>query len=237
VNLFRGSAERAIAALAQDDIAAEPGPLSPTALLVTHNSRRIQASAAYADGLVELQDAASQAVVDTLLPFAKGATVLDYCAGGGGKALHLASGGAGRIVAHDSEARRMRDIPARAKRAGLHIEITDRPHGTFDCVLIDVPCSGSGAWRRQPEAKWRLTRERLADLCASQDAILDEAVAHVRPGGILAYATCSLLNVENQERIAGFLERNADWEAVEQRRFTPLDGGDGFFVSILREKV
>ena len=236
VNTSRTSVDGAIRSLGQDDIAVETVPLSPTALLVTENPRRVHSSAAYLEGLVELQDAASQAVVDVLLPFAKGATVLDYCAGGGGKALHLAAGGAARVVAHDADPRRMRDIPARAKRAGLRVEISEAAHGEFDCVLIDVPCSGSGAWRRQPEAKWRLTPERLANLNATQDAILETAKKHVAPGGILAYATCSLLSVENDVRVDTFLSQNADWSEVVRRHFTPLDGGDGFFVAALQKE-
>lgn len=233
VNGLRTTPEAATRSLWNDGIAVEPGPLSPSALRVTENPRRIQTSGAYLGGEVELQDAASQAVVDMVLPYAAGGAVLDYCAGGGGKALHLASAGAARVVAHDGDPGRMRDIPARARRAGLTIEIALHPEGAFDCVLIDVPCSGSGAWRRQPEAKWRLTPGRLAELTATQDAILDSASGHVRPGGVLAYATCSLLDCENGERIEAFLARNENWQALVSRSFTPLEGGDGFFVAVL----
>jgi 16S rRNA (cytosine967-C5)-methyltransferase len=235
VNLARTTREKAIALLAEETIQAEPAPLSPSALMVTGNPRRIQASAAYRDGLVELQDAASQGVVDLVLPFAEGKSVLDYCAGGGGKALHLAAGGAARVVAHDGDPGRMRDIPARAARAGQRIEIAPTVSGLFDCVITDVPCSGSGAWRRQPEAKWRLTEERLADLVALQASILEKARGFVRPGGVLAYATCSFLEAENARQIAAFRSRNPSWSLLCQHQFTPVDGGDGFFVAILRE--
>lgn len=237
VNASRTTPDKAIAALAADGIEAETGPLSPTALRVPGNPRRIQNSNAYREGLVELQDAASQAVVDRVLPYAQGQSVLDYCAGGGGKALHLAAGGAERVVAHDADADRMRDIPARAARGGHRIDIVRTASGAFDCVLVDAPCSGSGAWRRQPEAKWRLTPERLMELCALQDEIMDEAADFVRPGGTLAYATCSLFEEENGQRVEAFLTRYTGWKRLLQERFTPLDGGDGFFVAILKNSA
>ena len=235
VNAARTTPENAIRVLGDDGIEAGPGPLGQTVLRVTANPRRIQGSTAYRDGLVELQDAASQAVVDLVLPHAKGAEVLDYCAGGGGKALHLAAGGARRVVAHDADPGRMRDIPVRAARAGHDIQVVEKPAGVFDCVLADVPCSGSGAWRRQPEAKWRLTPERLGELNAIQDTVLAKAGGHVRAGGILAYVTCSLLDSENGERVDAFLRGNPGWRELHRAKFTPLDGGDGFFVSLLRK--
>lgn len=234
VNAARTSVDAAIRLLASDGISAEAERLSPTALVVTGNSRRVQSSIAYRSGVVELQDAASQAVVDLILRHAMGASVLDYCAGGGGKSLQLAAGGAARVVAHDADPGRMRDIPARAERAECRIELSEHPEGEFGCVLTDVPCSGSGAWRRQPDAKWTLTPERLAKLNALQDQVMDRAVRHVKADGVLAYVTCSLLDSENGERVASFLERHRDWRCSEQRRFSPLEGGDGFFVAILR---
>ena len=235
-NISKATTDQAIKMLAEDDIVAVEEPLSPSALRVTGNARRVQGSKAYGDGVVELQDAASQAVVDLVLPYAAGGSVLDFCAGGGGKSLQLAAGGASRVVAHDADMKRMRDIPARAARAGQRIEVAERPDGLFDCVLTDVPCSGSGAWRRQPDAKWLLTPARLSELNDVQDEILDRAVAHVKENGVLAYATCSLLEEENGERLAAFLERHPEWHPVDERRFSPLEGGDGFFVAILRRR-
>lgn len=234
VNLAKGDLAGARAALARDEIDTVAHPLSPTALDVARNPRRVAQSAAYKEGLVELQDAASQAVVDRLLDVARGKSVLDYCAGGGGKALALAAGGAAPVVAHDAEAGRMADIPVRAKRAGTPIAVVTRAEGSFDLVFCDAPCSGTGAWRRQPDAKWRLTPERLRELTELQDRILDEALGHLGEGGFLAYATCSLLKVENEDRVAAFLSRHPGWEVVESERFTPLDGGDGFFLTIFR---
>lgn len=233
VNMAKTTPERAIAELLSDGIVAEAAPLSPTALAVTQYPRRVKSSSAYQTGLVELQDAASQAVVDQLMPYAKSKDVLDYCAGGGGKALHLAASGAAHVVAHDANPDRMRDIPARAQRGGHDITVSRDPKGVFNCVLLDVPCSGSGAWRRQPETKWRLTLERLAELNKIQDEILEEAVRYVAADGAIAYVTCSFLRSENNERIDAFRARHSEFEAVAQRQFKPRDGGDGFFVAVL----
>jgi 16S rRNA (cytosine967-C5)-methyltransferase len=238
VNRRAGSVEEAVAALLSEGIAAAPHPLATGALVVNEGARKVQHSAAYRNGLVEVQDAASQAVVAALLPVDPGQRVLDFCAGGGGKALALADLCEAEIHVHDIDAARMNDIPARAERAG--VRLTRHAPGQageaapFDLVLVDAPCSGSGAWRRQPDAKWRLTPKRLADLTGMQDDVLDAASPLVGPGGRLAYATCSLLAVENADRVDAFLARDPGWTQECRRHFTPLDGGDGFFVAILR---
>lgn len=236
VNLARGDRPAVAAGLAAEGIATRPHPLADTALEVTGNARRIQTSAAYRDGLVELQDAASQAVVEAL-PLEEGARVLDFCAGGGGKSLAMAGRARLRLWAHDADPRRMRDLPARAARAGVDVRLLapgePARHGPFDLVLADVPCSGSGSWRRAPEGKWGLTPERLQALLGIQSGILDETAALVRPGGHLAYATCSLLGCENGLQTDAFLARGAGWRRVRQLRLTPLDGGDGFFLDLL----
>lgn len=234
VNLARGDRAAAQAALALEGIATRPHPLAETALEVTGGARRIQASAAYRDGLVELQDAASQAAI-AQVPVAAGMRVLDYCAGGGGKALALAARAPkARIEAHDIDPGRMRDIPVRAARAGARISTVapGRLGRDYDLVLVDAPCSGSGTWRRTPEAKWRLTPDRLAELCTLQAQILRAAAARVAPGGRLLYMTCSLLDAENAAQVEAFV-RGTGWQVAEQRRFTPLDGGDGFFAAQL----
>lgn len=233
VNRLKSNADAAIAALAKDGVVAAPHPLSPTALRVTEGARRIHLSGAFTDGLVELQDAASQAVVD-MLPLAPGMRVLDYCAGGGGKSLAMAAQTGGEIVAHDISPERMQDIPPRATRAGAHVTCTGQLAGTFDLVLCDAPCSGSGSWRRAPEAKWRLTPERLEELTSIQDRILDRATALVAPGGTLAYATCSVLQQENEARSAAFLSRTLGWHATSARRFRLAEGGDGFFCTLFQ---
>lgn len=234
-NLRRVSRAEAQAALAGEGIAADPHPLAETALQVTGNARKIKVSAAYREGLVELQDAASQAVVSAL-PLRDGQRVLDYCAGGGGKTLAMAARAAAAFTAHDVDPARMHDLPERARRAGVTVRLSEtarlRP-GAFDLVLADAPCSGSGSWRRAPEAKWALTPQRLAALCATQAAILSQAAPLVAPDGVLAYATCSLLREENEDQIAAFLAAHPGWNRQRERRLTPLDGGDGFFLAIL----
>lgn len=237
VNLARGDRAAAQAALALEGIVTRPDPLAETALEVTGGARRVQASAAYRDGLIELQDAASQAAI-AQVPVAAGMRVLDYCAGGGGKALALAARAPkARIEAHDIDPGRMRDIPVRAARAGARISTVapGRLGRDYDLVLVDAPCSGSGTWRRTPEAKWRLTPERLAELCTLQAQILRAAAARVAPGGRLLYMTCSLLDAENAAQVEAFV-RETGWQVAEQRRFTPLDGGDGFFAAQLERR-
>ena len=225
--------EEAIARLAEDGITGVPHSLSPTAIEVTNHARRVRNSKAFLAGEVELQDAASQAIVDALVDVCPTGRVLDYCAGGGGKTLALAAQGL-QVTAHDADAKRMSDIPSRAARAKVNIEISQTPTGFFDVVLCDAPCSGSGAWRRQPEAKWTLTPERLNGLNATQGQILADAVQYVAEDGILAYATCSLLCAENAERVEALLSDNAGWRILFQKKFTPLDGADGFFITGLK---
>ncbi len=234
-NLAKITRDAAQAALAAEGIETRPHPLAPTALEVTAGARKIAQSHAYAEGLVEVQDAASQAML-TLVPVSEGMRVLDYCAGGGGKALALAALARGAsITAHDIDAGRMRDIAPRAKRAGVRIaEVAPgQVRGMFDLVLVDAPCSGSGTWRRSPDAKWRLTPARLAELEALQADILLRASAYVAPRGRLCYMTCSLLAAENAGQVAGFLARDGFAREVA-RQLTPCDGGDGFYGAVLR---
>jgi 16S rRNA (cytosine967-C5)-methyltransferase len=136
-------------------------------------------------------------------------------------------------AAHDADPRRMADLGPRSARAGARIE-TWGGKGQFDVVLCDVPCSGSGTWRRDPEAKWRLTPEGLAKLTALQAKILDEASRHVRPGGALVYMTCSLFEAENEGQIAAFLARRPGWSCTLQGIETPLSASDGFFHAVLQ---
>ncbi|NBE08546.1 RsmB/NOP family class I SAM-dependent RNA methyltransferase [Paragemmobacter ruber] len=235
VNLARLLRGAAVAMLAAEGIEAVAHPLAASALEVRAGARKVQASAAYREGLVELQDAASQAVVE-MLPLRDGMAVLDLCAGGGGKTLAMAARAGLRLWAHDAERRRMADLPVRAARAGVAVTLVDRPEaaGPFDLVLADVPCSGAGSWRRDPEGKWALTAARLAALREVQAGIMDRAAALVRPGGVLGYATCSLLDEENGAQVERFLARRDGWTLETARRFTPLDGGDGFFCAVLR---
>jgi len=237
VNLARASRTEAARRLAADGVGTKPAKLSATALEITENPRKLQQSSAYRDGLVEPQDVASQAVVDSLPDAPR---VLDFCAGGGGKSLALAARTGTTVYAHDTNPARMRDIPVRAARAGAEIPLLDAAgvsqNAPFDLVFCDAPCSGSGAWRRSPEAKWGLDQDRLTKLMQIQFGILDEASQFVSATGYLAYATCSLLECENANRIKEFLSGHSDWKLPLERTFTPLDGGDGFYVTVLTRK-
>lgn len=239
VNLRQGDSAQAIAHLANEGIVAQPHDIASTALHVTEGERKISGSACYNDGLVELQDGSSQAAM-ARLEIAPGARVMDYCAGGGGKVLALAARVEGAFFAHDTAPQRMKDLPVRAKRAGVRVDIVEtarlRDEGPFDLVLCDAPCSGSGTWRRTPEAKWALTPERLNELTSIQRQILQDAAPLVTPGGVLAYATCSLFADENQATISHFLNKNPEWEIIDETRFAISEAGDGFYISQLRKK-
>ena len=130
----------------------------------------------------------------------------------------------------------MTDLPERAKRAGVKVTLTDRPEAMapYDLILVDAPCSGSGSWRRDPEGKWKITAQSLDALVETQKAILDRTAAMVRPGGVLAYATCSLLERENGRQIQHFLDRHTGWTLDREVRLTPLQGGDGFYLAVVR---
>jgi 16S rRNA (cytosine967-C5)-methyltransferase len=234
VNLGKADLPKTVAALAAEGIVAKPHPLATTALEVVENARKIQTSQAYLTGLVELQDAASQAVVEAL-ELRDGMKVLDYCAGGGGKTLAMAARARLRLIAHDASPRRMADLPERAKRAGATITLTESPEAEapYDLILVDAPCSGSGSWRRDPEGKWKITPERLAALEETQSLILDRVAPMLRPGGVLAYATCSLLARENGDQVAAFLSRHPGWRLHRDQSFTPLQGGDGFYIALI----
>ncbi len=237
VNLARITRADAAALLAKDGIETVAHPLARSSLELVKPSRKLLTTNAYLDGLVEMQDAASQAVVETV-PLFQGQRVLDYCAGGGGKTLALAARADISLWAHDVDPARMRDLPKRAERAGAKINVSSDPslHAPYDLVLADAPCSGSGSWRRDPQGKWALTRARLDELIKMQAGILDQIAPLVAPNGLLAYATCSLLASENQDQIAAFLDRMPEWDQVFGHQFTPLDGGDGFFLAILTRR-
>lgn len=236
VNLARADRPAAITALSEDGIQCAPHSLCETALTVTEGARRVQQSRAYTSGLVELQDAASQALVYDL-PLTDGQNVLDYCAGGGGKALAMVARARISLFAHDVNPRRLQDLAPRAARAGAEIaQIETNALGQkapFDLILCDAPCSGSGAWRRAPFGKWSLTPEGFDGILETQGEILDNAAKLVADGGILAYATCSVLRAENQDQIAAFLNRSDGWSLQQERQFSVLDGADGFYIAHL----
>jgi 16S rRNA (cytosine967-C5)-methyltransferase len=219
----------------------------------------VEQSAAWADGRIEVQDAGSQLIVQACAA-APGMTVVDLCAGAGGKTLALAAAmaGQGRLIAADTIRSRLARLEPRAERAGatfIEALLLDQAHearglaaleGQADMVLVDAPCSGTGTWRRNPEARWRLTPQRLDRLVAEQARILDFAAPLVATGGALVYATCALTDREGREQVDAFVARHPGWTdepialAVGRahgagRLLTPgHDGTDGFFFARLR---
>jgi 16S rRNA (cytosine967-C5)-methyltransferase len=213
---------------------------------------------AYRDGLIEVQDTGSQ-LACAAVAAQPGETVIDLCAGAGGKTLALAAAMAnrGRLIACDTDRARLSRLAPRADRAGAAIvetvlldpgreaEILADWHQRADAVLVDAPCSGTGTWRRNPEARWRLGKAQLARYAALQARLLDVAAALVCPGGRLLYVTCSLLDAEGAQQVEGFLARHPGWSAVAPMlpagrprglglRLSPFrDGTDGFFVAHL----
>ena len=241
VNLRKATLQEARAALAQDGIQTQLHDVSDTALEVTEGARQVRQSAAYRDGRVELQDAASQAVVNSL-PLRDGMRVLDYCAGGGGKALAMAARADLQLFVHDAVPARMQDLPARAERAGVvatRLDSADLSQmAPFDLVLCDAPCSGSGAWRRAPDGKWRLSESQLKSLATAQEGILAAASVLVGSKSVLSYATCSILDEENGERVTQFCRDTAGWAVQLERHWLPGMGCDGFYVAHLtRERM
>lgn len=236
VNLAKTDVATAIELLAKDGVTSVLHPTTETALTVTDGSRRIRQSSAYKSGFVELQDAGSQNVVN-LLPLRDGMRVLDYCAGGGGKALAMAARVQLDLYAHDLAPERMRDLPDRAKRAEIQISMLMNDAlsdaGVFDLVLCDAPCSGSGSWRRAPGAKWRLTPEQLQEFGDVQCDILQKAAVLTAPGGVLVYVTCSILNEENVDSVNRFLATNPGWKVVRQETLPVTAETDGFFTTHL----
>ena len=244
VNLLKGTREDARTALAAEGIEAVPTPHSPWGLRVT-GRRQITGGAAFRQGLVEIQDEGSQ-MVAALVGARPGMRVADMCAGAGGKTLALAMTmqNRGQIVACDVSAARLEGAVRRLRRAGVHNverhllapgdKWVKRRAGTFDRVLVDAPCTGTGTWRRNPDARLRLTESDLAELLPKQAAILDQAASLVRIGGRLVYATCSLLIGENEDQVRAFVSRHSGFVQVDTLSLTPAQHGtDGFFAAVL----
>ncbi|MEL6912908.1 MAG: RsmB/NOP family class I SAM-dependent RNA methyltransferase [Pseudomonadota bacterium] len=224
-----GGQAAALESLTAAGHAPEADPRCPGAIRITARERQLAQHPLLTEGGAELQDLGPQRAL-AALPTGPGATALDFCAGGGGKALALAARGM-EVTAHDADPGRMADLPRRAARAGVRIAMPRAVKGTYDLVLCDVPCSGSGAWRRAPANKWTLTPEDLSTLVARQRSILTAALRHIRPGGTLAYMTCSLLPAENDAQAAWLAERLGQTPAFT-RQYTPLDGCDGFYIAV-----
>jgi len=260
VNSLKASRDEVLVGLRAEAVACEPTPFAPLGIRVPSGdgNAALSKSALFLSGGFEFQDEAAQ-IASLLCGAQPGMRVCDLAAGAGGKSLALAAAmdNRGEIIACDVRGPALFELERRAARAGATIIKTlmldhGAPEGLFDVVLVDAPCSGTGTWRRQPELRWRLTPQRLDELTALQDRLLDRAAGLVRPGGRLVYATCSILLVENQDRVAALLARNPAFMSVDaatawpdgaprppglgaEFRATPRTTGcDGFYAAILR---
>src|SRR5258706_10375359 len=263
VNILRAERQETLVGLHSLGIKAEPTPFAPFGIRIPSGEGlgALQHTRFFHTGAFEFQDEASQ--IAALLCAAKpGMRVLDLAAGAGGKALAMAADmeNQGEILALDIEPARLKQIGPRARRAGATIiKATDKRggplwgNGRFDLVLVDAPCSGSGAWRRNPETKWRLTPNWLREVTELQTWLIDDGARHTEPGGRLVYATCSVLACENEDVIEAFLARNTEfqvipaskiWRSLTDReppatlqhyfKASPLKiGTDGFFACIM----
>src|SRR6185312_14045665 len=265
-NRLKNTRDELIAILADDGIEAEPSPLAPDGVeLRTHvNAYGLRA---FQDGRFELQDAGSQAIAELTAPPPRG-VVVDACAGAGGKTLALGAllGNRGRLTAFDPSEPKLEELRTRARRAGLtnvRALVVDEKLpideelaliGRADRVLCDVPCSGLGTLRRNPEARWRLQPSDLDELPPLQRAILERYAPLVAPGGRLVYATCTVDAAENDAVVDAFAAAHPEFVAVPAKeilgklRAAEIGDGmrlrmlpsvhdtDGFFAAVLRRK-
>lgn len=216
--------------------------------LVLEERQNIFSTASFKDGLFEVQDAASQCIAP-FLEIEPGMRLIDACAGAGGKTLHLAAlaKNKGRIIAMDVEQWKLDELQKRARRAGVSnleprlIESSKsikRLEGSADRVLLDVPCSGLGVLKRNPDAKWKLSPEFIQNVKELQYNILSDYGLMLKPGGLMVYSTCSILPSENQQQVQRFLaEKQGAYELVKEKHLWPSDGFDGFYMALLKKKV
>ncbi len=263
VNPLRAGREAALKDLVSAGIKVQPCRLSPLGIRV-EGRPPIAALELFKGGAIEIQDEGSQ-LVSLLVDARAGQQVVDFCAGAGGKALAMAAAmdNRGRVIACDVLGNRLKRAAERFRRAGLH-NIETRPlssardpwvkrhKGMFDRVLVDAPCTGTGTWRRNPDARWRPLGPGLSELVGLQAEILDSAARLVKPGGRLVYATCSLLAEENEDRITAFLDSHPDFAPLPITELwpalfgtpSPLEGPwlrltparhdtDGFFAAVM----
>jgi 16S rRNA (cytosine967-C5)-methyltransferase len=265
VNTLKTDREKVIAELANAPIVAEPTPYSPTGLRI-QKKPSLQNLPLFKEGAIEVQDEGSQ-VLAQLLGARRGEMVVDFCAGAGGKTLAIGAimRSTGRLYAFDVSEKRLTKLKPRLARSGLsnvHPVViaherdakVKRLAGKIDRVLVDAPCSGMGTLRRNPDVKWRQVAEGVAELTAKQAAILDGAARLVKFGGRLVYATCSLLDEENDGIAAQFLASHPDFELVPMHKVLaeqriPLEmgdylkmlphkhGTDGFFAAVFERKA
>jgi 16S rRNA (cytosine967-C5)-methyltransferase len=229
----------------QEEIFTTTRPEFPDALLLEER-QNIFTRQQFKDGLFEVQDAGSQ-LIAPFLRVEPGMRVVDACAGGGGKTLHLASlmQNKGRIIAMDTEEWKLEELKKRARRAGAsNIETRTiessktikRQEGSADRLLLDVPCSGLGVLKRNPDAKWKLSAEFIENVKVTQQKILNDYSVILKPGGLLVYSTCSILPSENEKQVEEFLKNKKDqFSLIEQKTFLPSEGFDGFFMALIKK--
>lgn len=247
-NALKATTDEVIAALEAIEIKADKlGPELPHAIKLKER-RNIFITEPFRKGLFEVQDAASQMVVP-LLGVEPGMRVVDACAGAGGKSLHLASlmKNKGRIISMDVHDWKLQELKIRARRDGVDIietriidsnKVIKRMHEQADRLLLDVPCSGMGVLRRNPDAKWKLAEEEIARLRDLQYEILTSYSPMTKKGGLMVYATCSVLPSENEKQIERFLaEHGQEWTLLKQIHTRPdREGFDGFYGAILKRQ-
>ncbi|MEI6314603.1 MAG: 16S rRNA (cytosine(967)-C(5))-methyltransferase RsmB [Syntrophus sp. (in: bacteria)] len=258
-NKLQTSRERVMEAMSREGIKVEKTAYAPDGIIVREAGKSLRDTVAYRQGLFQVQDEASQMIARLVNP-AAGETILDLCAGMGGKATHLAEimENQGRIVAIDLRKSKLRQLQDLAKRLSVRIiepvaaDATadlDMVHKSCDRVLVDVPCSGLGTLRRCPEIKWRLTPEILQSNTRLQKKLLERAGNYVKPGGRLVYSTCSIMPEENEDIVASFLATHPEFLPVfptgvdrlfldDQgyfRTFPHRHGTDGFFGAVMEK--
>lgn len=242
-NTLKTSVEDLITDLASEGVTASLVPESPDALQLDARIKVIRL-ASFRKGLFEVQDASSQRISQMLQP-EPGQLVIDACAGAGGKSLHLAAlmQNKGKIISMDVEAWKLDELRRRAKRNGVKI-IDTQPienrksiknwHDKADRLLLDVPCTGLGVLRRNPDTKWKLDEDRIWDLQQTQATILNQYSKMLKVGGLMVYATCSLLPSEDEHQVSKFLEEHTGWELIQDLHTWPSEGWDGFYMALLR---
>jgi 16S rRNA (cytosine967-C5)-methyltransferase len=242
VNPLRSDISSILECLSLEGIEGKKSKTVRYGINITGNPRRLTQIQAFKDGCFEVQDLHSQKIIEDL-PVNEHAKVLDYCAGAGGKILSIACSlnGNGKFYIHDIDKRKLKEADLRAKRAGvkfkrLEVENLQKYCYSFDSVIADVPCSGSGAWRRNPQQKWRITPESLNEILIRQTIILNEVKDLIKKNGYIFYITCSVLKIENEEVIYKFLMENKHFRLLNKKDVAIDNHGDGFFCAVLQKK-